>query len=105
MKIKELRERGTISDQTEIVNDGDYVAYAQVRYGPYAVMFYRGRERTHYLPRREERYKVSGPLVGGSDSDGAVMFPASETVVDTVTHAIDSWDYVELAEREVFDNA
>jgi hypothetical protein len=102
MRLDTERERGNIGDDTEIVNDGEYMGYAEATLGGWTVEFERARsgDTLHAEP---ERVTFKGPFMdddmhGGEHRD----MEATVGVWQKVTEAIDTWDYVEAAEEEVF---
>lgn len=104
MKIDNERARGNISDETEIVNDGEFVAYAEADYGPWSVQYERASRGGKYTTGRQERITIRGPFIGDeNDSEGKVTKELTMGVLSTVTEMIDSWDYLEAAEDEVFE--
>lgn len=98
MNLENERERGNISEDTEIVGDEDeepYLAYAEVRHGPWRIEFERGRKSSSYLPSHPERVKAVGPFIPDE-----AWFEVTTGVWSDVTEAIGSWDYVELCDEK-----
>lgn len=105
MRLDRERDRGNIDESTEIVNDGDYVGYAEAVYGPWDIRFEREREGSKLVRGHPEKLTVRGPFIGsdgGDGSDGRVETEVTIGTWSTVTDADITWDYVELADEEVF---
>lgn len=106
MRLDRERDRGNISDETELVNDGGYLAYAETSYGPWTIEYERASEGGSMAwMGHPERVTVKGPFIGERDgsNEGEVEREVTVGVWSTITDAIDHWDYVELADEEVFD--
>lgn len=103
MKLDTERERGNIDSSTDIVNDGPYMGYAEATLGGWVVEFQRAREGG-VLFAKPERVTFKGPFMddekGGEHRDMEVTVG----VWQKVTEAIDTWDYVEAAEEEVYES-
>lgn len=98
MRIYDERHRGNIDDSTDIVNDGEYIAYAEVDYGPWTIEYEREREGSQYSVPKPERVTVKGPFMGEEQEE----MEATIGVWNEVTEAIDTWDYIEAADKEVY---
>jgi hypothetical protein len=104
MRVDRECDRGNIGADTEIVNDGAYLAYAEVTFGPWVIEFSRGREQTEYMAEKPERVTVKGLFIGEADGteQGEVMKETTVGTWSTITEAIDTWDYVERCDEEVY---
>lgn len=96
MKIYDERHRGNIDDSTTIVNDGEYIAYAEATIGPWTVEFHREREGGGFP--EPERVTISGPFMGAEQEEMEV----TTGVWQKVTEALDTWDYIESVDQEVY---
>jgi hypothetical protein len=102
MRLDRERDRGNVSEDTEIVNDGPFVGYAEARYGPWDVQFTRGREAGGVFLKQPATFTIRGPFILGQ-SEGEVEREASADMKSRVADMIDSWDYVEAADEESYD--
>jgi hypothetical protein len=107
MRLDRERDRGNVDESTDIVNEGDYLAYAEADYGPWTIEFERESSGFNYVRDDPERVTVKGPFIGAADgdlldgdADGEVVVETTVGVWSTITEAIDTWDYVELADEE-----
>lgn len=97
MRVDDERERGNIDESTEVVNGGEYIGYAEMRCGAWSIQFNRAREQSKYFNKKPERIVVKGPFVDEEPREVTVG------LWNRVTKAIDSWDYVETVDDEVFE--
>lgn len=106
MRLDAEREAGRIGDDTEVVNTdegNEYIAYAEARFGPFDIQFTRER-RSEMLGRRDAQLVYRGPYVGaeGTYSEKTTV-PVNETTMERLDDHLDTWDYVELCDSEVFE--
>lgn len=103
MRLDRERDRGNIGEDTDIVNDGEYMGYAEVTYGPWTIEYQRAREGGQYVLSAPERVTVKGPFMD-DDMNGGEHRNMEVTIGlwSTITGAIDTWDYVEAAEDETY---
>lgn len=103
MKLETERMRGNIDGSTDLVNGGQYMAYAEATLGGWTVEFQRAREAGEYNPAKPERATIKGPFMDDSMPNGDHReMEVTIGLWNKITEAIDTWDYVEAAENEVF---
>lgn len=103
MKLDTERERGNINSSTDIVNDGEYMAYAEATLGGRVVEFQRERRGSQYSLPKPERVTIKGPFMDDEKGGEHREMEVTVGVWQKVTEAIDTWDYVEAAEDEVYE--
>lgn len=99
MKFEDEKARGNISDSTTLEGDGEYVGYASVNYGPWIIEFTRAVEREYYHESTDETVTAKGPFI--KDERPLVV---TTSLWDKITESIDSWDYVERTDNEIYEH-
>jgi len=84
-----------VDDDTVVLNDGEYVGYAKASFGPFTVEFERGR-KSRTFGYTEAQFVVEGPIIDQK------VYGASDVSDSDVINTIESWDYIERVEDEVY---
>jgi len=86
-----------VDDHTEVVNDGEYIAYAEADFGPFTVEFEQGFHRHSFDNTHPATWAIEGPMIGQK------VETSCHAVEMEMMDAIGTWDYVERRDKEVQD--
>lgn len=79
--------------ETEVQNDGEYVAYGKATFGPFTIKFQRGYESAYHT--RGPEWVIEGPMID------QIVETSCYGLEQEMMDCIGTWDYVERTDSEV----